>query len=220
MTLFISIDGIAEAIEGTDLDQLASFHKPINAVTSFDMTMLAKQCELRLGRQRGRTLMKTLTEKLSKAVMLGSIHACAATRFTLPSPRLTLGEFRRLITKFNHDERRLIVVALASGKGLTECSFFQHKEIKKIANINNWSAELRRFVEKIPRHIHCPYVFWDSELPGRPTAMVGFEVKFRDITKASWKTFATLCADLIPVDTHEDAKEFATMFVLESANIG
>ena len=220
MTPFLSIGEIAKALEGTDLQTLKVFYKPIDQVSAVDMTVLAKQCELKLGRQRGRTLMKRLIGELNRAMLLGDIERCPAAKFALPSPRLTLGEFRKLITKFNHDERRLIVVALAANKGLTECSFFQHQEIKKIANINNWSNELRRFVQMIPSHINCPYVFWSSDHSGRPLPLVGFEAKFREIARASWSTFASLCGDLIPMDTQEDAKEFATMFVLESANLG
>lgn len=219
MTPFLSIGEIAKALEGTDLQELKVFYKPVDAITSVDMTVLAKQCELKLGRQRGKTLMKRLIAELNKAQLLGQISRCTASRFSLPSPRLTLGEFRRLLAKFNHNERRLIVVALASGKGLTECSFIQHKEIKKIANINNWSPELRRFVQMIPSHISSPYVFWDTNSNNKPVPMIGFEAKFKEVIKASWSTFSMLCADLIPLDTEEDAKEFATMFVLESANL-
>lgn len=218
MTTLLSIDGIAAALEGTDLRTLKTLHKPIEVISDLEMTVLAKQFEMKLGRQRGRSLLRRILAELEKAALLGRIPRCSAARFTPPSPRLTLGEFRRLLLKFNHDERRLIVVALASGKGLTECSLLQHGEIKKMANINNWSAELRRFIEMVPRHISCPYVFWDSADPSNPVPLVGFEVKFREITKASWSTFAQLCTDLIPVDTESDAKEFATMFLLESAN--
>ncbi len=220
MTPFLSIGETTTALAGTDLHELKVFYKPVDQITTVDMAVLTKQCELKLGRQRGKALMKRLLGELTRARLLGDIPKCPASIYTLPSPRLTLGEFRRLLAKFNQDERRLVVVALASGHGLTECSFFQHQEIKKIANINNWSAELRRFVQMIPRHISSPYVFWSNDKTGRPVPMIGFEVKFRQVTKASWQTFASLCGDLIPMDSEEDAKEFATMFVLESANLG
>lgn len=220
MTLFLSIGAIEQALEGTALLQLKTFSKPITSVTRLDMTVLTKQCEIQLGRQRGRALMKRMLDELARAKMLGEILPCAATQFRLPRQRLTLSEFRRLLLKFNHNERRLIVVALAAEKSLVECALFQHKEIKKIANINKWTSELRRFVEMCPTHIRCPYVFWDIAHDGQPVAMVGLDAKFRKTAKASWSTFASLCSDLIPIDSEQDAKEFATMFVLESANIG
>lgn len=218
MTLFISVAGVEQIVAEHGIANLFIFSKRIDAVTAFDMAWLSKQCELRFGRAAGKNVIKAILVAINKAALLGSISPCPATRFTPARPKLTIGEFKKILCKFSLDERRLIVVALATGKTLTECSFFQHEFIKQEANINNWPAELRRFVNKIPRHIRSPFVFWTNDRNKSPIALVGFEAKFRQVTKASWPVFAKLCEDLVPMDCHEDAREFATMFVLESVH--
>lgn len=218
MTLFIEVGEIRSILAEAGVDPMDVFSKPVKSVTGFEMMILNKTVESKLGRKHGRCVMKRIVTELARAQILGLVDPCPATEYQLPVPKLTLGEFRTILMKFTIEERRLIVFALATGKNLTECSFLQHKEIKKEANINNWSGELRRFIAGIPRHITCPFVFWELDNKKCATAMVGFDARFRSVTKASWQVFADLCSNLIPVDTHEDAKEFATMFVLESAN--
>lgn len=218
MTPLLYIGAIEAAASDRGLQDIRIMTKRVDVITTFDMMVAAKLIELRLGRKEGRAFMKLVIAELSKARILGVIDDCEATRYTLPYPRMTLGELRVLLSRFTLDERRLIVFTLASRMGLTEASFLQHKEIKIQANINNWSTELRRFVSMIPRHIRCPFVFWELDRRGQASAMVGFEARFRSVTKASWSVFASLCDNLIPLDTHEDAEEFATMFVLDSAH--
>lgn len=218
MTPLLYIGAIEAAAADRGLHDIRILAKRVDVITTFDMMVVAKLAELRLGRKEGRAFMKLVIAELSKAKILGVIDECEATRYALPYPRMTLGELRVLLSRFTLDERRLIVFALASGMGLTEASFLQHKEIKIQSNINKWSTELRRFVSMIPRHIRCPFVFWESDRRGEASAMVGFEARFRSVTKASWPVFASLCENLIPLDTHEDAKEFATMFVLDSVH--
>lgn len=219
MTL-LSIGDVSNVINGTGLEDLRLWSKAVHAVSQLDMVVLAKQCELKLGHKAGRQLMKRIVAELSKAKILGQVPSCVATNYTLPSPRLSLGELRRILLKFSYQERQLIVFALASGESLTHASFLQHKDVKIQSNINNWTSELRSFVAKIPRHITCPFVFWETDKRGHACAMVGFEARFRSVTKASWSVFAKLCDDLIPLDAEADGKEFATMFVLESIHAG
>lgn len=217
MTLFIEIGQIAQVVAQTCIGDSKTFQKSIHLVSKFDLMMLHKTLEQKEGRKQARQTMKSILLEITKAKIAGLICDCEATEFALPTPKLTLGELRIILSKFTIEERRLIVFALAVGKSLTECSFIQHREVKKESNINKWSPEVRRFISSIPRHITCPFVFWELDNRKQATAMVGFEAKFRSVTKASWMTFAGLCSELIPVDSHEDAKEFATMFVLEAA---
>lgn len=218
MTRFIDTGAIASIIEGTAIERFPIFHKPLAAVTLTEMAVLAKQCEIHHGYKRGRELAKAIVAELTKLTMLGVLDECDAVRFRLPGPKLTTGELRRILLKFDHMERRAIVVALAARVSLETVLGFQHKQIKKESNNNNWTHELNRFIAATPRHITCPYVFWQFDETGNAVALNTFNQKFTDVTKASWRVFASLCDDLIPIDSEEDAKEFATMFVLASAS--
>lgn len=218
MTCLAELGSIESIIQGTAIERSLVFKKPIHAVSLVEMTVLAKQCETHMGVREARNVMKQIMAELTKAKLLGAIADCPALSYNLSKPKLSIGELRRILIKFDHMERRLIVFALASGMSLTEASFVQHNEIKKISNINKWTNELRKFVSSTPRHLTCPYLFWSFGPKNLPNALVGFEHKFTDITKASWSVFANLCANLIPMDTEEDSREFATMFVLETIN--
>jgi len=217
MTL-IEIGSIKDLIANTAIEGLAVFTRKLTDLTQLDMTVLYKVCESRLGREAGKKLFKSLILEVQREHVLGLIPDCPAATFTLPTPRLSIGELRRILMRFELVERQLIVFALSAQMTLTEAAFLQRKNIKAESNINKWTNELKRFVNSMPAHISCQYVFWDFDKNNRPTPLVGFEAKFRSVVKASWPVFAKLCEDLIPVDTHEDAKEFATMFVLEASN--
>lgn len=219
MTRFIELGSIESIIQGAAIERSLVFQKPIASVTATELAVLNKQCEMGEGLKSGKQLMKDVIAEIGKARLLGLIPDCEACRFRLPLPKLSVGELRRILIKFDHMERRLIVFALASGMPLTDAVFFQQNQIKKDFNINKWTHELRRFVYATPTHLHCPYVFWDFDASGTANALIGFDQKFVSITKASWSVFASLCDNLIPMDTEEDAREFATMFVLEAAGI-
>lgn len=216
MTRFIDTGSIESIIKGTAIERFPVFRKPVTDVTLMDMTVLTKRCEMHLGYKSGRAIMKAVIAELTKLQMLGVIDSCDATRYRLPTPRLTVGELRRILLKFNQMERRAIVVALTARVSLDTALGFQHNQIKKESNINRWPQELNRFIQATPRHLTCPYVFWEFDELHQAQPLSNFNQKFTDITKASWRVFATLCDSLVPIDSEQDAKEFAAMFVLES----
>lgn len=217
MTRFIDVGDVQGVISNTCLERSPVFLKDVEHVTHMDMLVLSKWAEMKEGRDRGRELTRLITREVLRMSMLGVIPSCPASAFIPATRRLTIGEFRKILEKFDLVERQLIVFSLAVGASPTECSFLLHKEAKQKANINKWSHEVRRFIQAMPRHIRCDFVFWRYDASNRPIALVGFESKFRQVVKAQWRVFAELCKDLIPVDADADAKEFATMFLLESS---
>lgn len=217
MTRFLDVGDVQGVISNTCLERSPVFLKDVEHVTHMDMLILSKLAEMKEGRAKGRELSKRITGEALRMAMLGVIRHCPASAFTPASQRLTIGELRKILEKFDTVERKLIAFSLAVGRSPTECSFLLHKEAKQLANINKWSSEVRRFIQVMPRHLHCDFIFWRFDGSSRPVALVGFESKFRQVVKVQWRIFDELCKDLIPVDADADAKEFATMFLLESA---
>lgn len=217
MTRFLDVGDVQGVIRNTCLERSPVFLKDVEHVSHMDMLILSKWAEMKEGRQRGRELAKRVSSEALRMSMMGIIPSCPASTFMPAAQRMTLGEFRKILEKFDPVERKLVAFSLAAKISPTEASFLSNKEIKQKANIHKWSAELVRFVRAMPRHIRCDFVFWRYDRLNRPVALVGFESKFRQVTKAQWRIFAALCEDLIPIDADADAKEFATMFLLESA---
>lgn len=122
MTPLLYIGAIGAAASDRGLQDIRILAKRVDVITTFDMMVVAKLAELRLGRKEGRAFMKLVVAELSKAKLLGIIDECDATRYSLPYPHMTLGELRVLLSRFTLDERRLIVFALAARMGLTEGS--------------------------------------------------------------------------------------------------
>lgn len=218
MTSLSQLGSVESIIRGLFCEKHPIFHKPYQQISLVEMAAFAKECDLTIGMRKGRVLVKDLIAELHKLRMLGEADPCPATLFNLPTPKLTLGEFRRILLKFSPMERRLIVFALATGRSLVNASLFQHYQIKKDVNDNNWSNELRRFISATPRHITCPYLFWEFDENNQAKPLLDFDLRFKVITKASWQVFSGLCSNLIPLDTEQDGREFATMFVIESIN--
>lgn len=214
MTRFVDIGTIAELIKGTDLAEMPVFMRPITHLTNLAMLVLHKQIEIALGNKEGRALMKQIVAELQMALASNLVPICPATQYRLKAPILTAGDFKAILAKFSITERKLIIFALGTKMDIMNAAVLKRKDAKILANLQQWSPEIRQLVRSLPASLQCEYLFWQYK-PGTDRAehMLDFGSRFKIATKASWGIFASLVANMAMIDQHSDGEEFRERFI-------
>lgn len=209
MTRLIEVSGVQELAQNVGIEHLKLFQAEVTQMSDLAMKILVKQFRMKLGLKDGHAMAKRVLLEIKKAAALGEIPSCPASRHVLETPRLTMDEFRRLVSRFEPIERCLICFALDTGMNLLDASLVRHDKVKALLNINRgkWHEEVAVILQQTPRHLRCPYVFWESNEQGEPGPIMDIHSRFRERVGISWPTFELLVKDMIMIDRQKDARE-------------
>lgn len=196
MTRILDIGTIAHLIEGTPVRTLPFFIRKVEHPTRLAMISTAKILEAEMGEKRGRTMMRQIRMELRRAFDQGLVEDCPAVRYDPTDDKLTEEDFKSIMSRFNLQERKLILFSLATRMDIVEAAAIKRVDVRSLAKAYGWSDEIHAMVASIPAHLSTPFLFWRVKDSGLVEPMLSLGSRFYAATKIHWRVFASLAYEL------------------------